>query len=257
MMPQHADTAAHRSPKEGKKSASKKKNRPRQDAGLVNVPPNPPLVPLPKNPQLSIPGGERKGAGRSYAAKERAKADAIFASTSSHWYAGAAFDRSPAANTLPKPTKLLSRSPARAFPQPIESDGDTTFKDKARLASSCPSSSHLYMREEAFPGTIPHGPIARDRERQEQFQRGSKTEQGSPPTSSQVSISSEDLKAKSKDLLKMLRSSQANGATPVPFDPAIARATPRRPPPSPEQGVGKSDELDEMTRQVRKLLNIS
>jgi len=73
---------------------------------------------------------------------ERAKADAVLASTSSRWYAGAAFDRSPAANTLPRPTRLLSKSPSKDCGG-NKADGREVDSGKvmgASLATSCPQS---------------------------------------------------------------------------------------------------------------------
>lgn len=238
---------------EGKKGSGgkkKSKGRSRQQGDKpVNAPPAPSVIHPPKHaaPQLPIPtaggggGGERRGASHGTVAKERAKADAIFASTSSHWYAGAAFDRSPAASTLPKPTRLLSRSPTRMLPPP-------------QLATSCPSSSASSASQHYLVGRppLPAG--------------GVKTEAGRP-LSTVTSPGQGESQTKSRDLLSMLRSAQPTTASAAPLDPAIAHVTPRKPsPPSPSaagrqdddsNGARQRQELDEMTRQVRRLLNIS
>ena len=141
-----------------------------------------------------------------HAARERAKADALFASTSSHWYAGAAFDRSPAANTLPRPTRLLNRT-------------DEQF------ATSYPTSSMIeYVTTPA----------------------GSRTRGDSPPL--RGGNDNEELREKSRELLRMLKSNGDPVETKSNGEPVKTKSTA-----SPSSG----EDLEEMTRQVRKLLNLS
>lgn len=248
-MPTQSSTAASvPSGGEGKKGGGGKKRtkgRTRQQGDKpVNAPPVPSAIPSPKHaaPRLPIPtaAGERRGTSHGTVAKERAKADAILASTSSHWYAGAAFDRSPAASTLPKPTRLLSRSPTRMLPP--------------QLATSCPSSS-------ASSG---HHYVAQDVGRPPLSASGAKTKPTNRPAP--ATSPGHEVQDKSRDLLSMLRSAQpAAAAALTPPDPAIAHVTPRKlsPPSAAVQqdddssGARQRQELDEMTRQVRRLLNIS
>lgn len=77
--------------------------------------------------------------GRETAAKARERADAIFASTSSQWYAGAAFDRSPATHMLPHPTRLLA---ARE-----QGKSHEIVSSKGQLAKSCPQNEPLFFEK--------------------------------------------------------------------------------------------------------------
>ncbi|PJF19804.1 hypothetical protein PSACC_00443 [Paramicrosporidium saccamoebae] len=175
-------------PTKGKKKQKKKRqNRTEQ------TPPRSMSVPTGKQPLPPL----QPARPTIMQAKERAMADALFASSSSQWYAGAAFDRSPAANTLPRPTRLLTKSPTKEEGQNV-------------MASSCPVSSILAERTSlTSPGT--------------------RTRMPTPPMDS-------NLRQKSRDLLNLLRS-----------EPQAVTV----------QDKSKSEDLEEMTRQVRKLLNIS
>jgi hypothetical protein len=153
-----------------------------------------------------------------YAARERAKADALFASTSSHWYAGAAFDRSPAANTLPRPTRLLN-------------------KTDEQLATSCPTSS-----------IVGHVTPA-----------GSRTRGDSPPL--REGNGDEELREKSRELLRMLKSTTCDPTTSTSSDPVKLKSTcdfvKSRQPAESSTTPTSGEDLEEMTRQIRKLLNLS
>jgi hypothetical protein len=178
-------------PAKGKKKQKKKKQ-----GRTAQTPPKSMPVPTGKQP-IPPPQPARPTIMQ---AKERAMADALFASTSSHWYAGAAFDRSPAANTLPRPTRLLTKSPSKG-------EG---MMGPTGMASSCPASSVLAERTSlSSPGT--------------------RTRMPTPPMDS-------NLRQKSKDLLNLLRSEPQAVAV---------------------QDKKENEDLEEMTRQVRKLLNIS
>lgn len=146
-----------------------------------------------RTPAKSIP--QFKLQGTIPGNRGRAKADELFASSSSQWYAGAAFDRSPDANTLPKPTKLLSAQ-------------------SASLASSCPTAPSVLQREQLL---LMDG-------------------QGKAKTRMPTPLMSATMQQKSKDLLSLIR------------------AEPR---PPVQSSKAKDEELEEMTRQVRKLLNLS
>lgn len=176
---------------------------------------------------------------------ERAKADAIIASTSSQWYAGAAFDRSPDAESLPRPSKLfLSKSPTSlrtlntSFSRPVA-------EDEAVLATSCPPSTHLCDRSIYDETPKEDGPRM------------------SPLTGDPCQT--EDLQAKSRDLLNMLRGGPSRMTVDhLPSSPSISSS-------SGDKTLSKdsddgsnatrtttlSKDLEEMTLHVRKLLNLS
>lgn len=167
----------------------------------------------------------------------RAKADAVFASTSLHWYAGAAFDRSPAAHTLPHPTKLLATRESSTMAAKRERTEDPATR---LMATSCPSSD---PNPRSTPPLVSRG--------------RSKTRVASPEQRSQV-----DLQAKSQDLLRILKGDKARTE--------IMKEAPKNPSVSPlareatclqddnigtENAAGDRD-VNELTRQVRRLLNL-
>lgn len=179
--------------------------------------------PRPTPPRPPRPGG--KGHHQNdWSATNRAKADAILASTSSHWYAGAAFDRSPAAHTLPRPTRLLAaREDHVSAVAPTRQEKEDTLRQL--MGTSCPSSG-------AGPAPLVTG-------------GGSKTHVASPEQRSQG-----DLRAKSQDLLRMLR-----GGEPEATEARGLATSPAREAPAPP-GEANSRGVEELTRQVRKLLNL-
>lgn len=207
-------------------------------------------------------------------AKERAKADALIASTSSLWYAGAAFDRSPDAHTLPKPTKLLSdpqEAPSNKSPSPLSTSSHSHSHslstavarnvETTSLATSYPTPSRLADRALMRPTQI------------------------ATPPSNKGQASGGDLRMQPRDLPHMLRNgnqqSPPTGTSGRPAEPdprprsmsqrgvatatvtatatATVTAVPSSPSPSSRSttATSRSEDLEEMTRQVRKLLNIS
>lgn len=188
--------------------------------------------PRPTDPSKA--GGKNHNQG-DWNVSSRAKADAIFASTSLHWYAGAAFDRSPAAHTLPHPTKLLA---TRKSPTEME----TTNKDDniitRIMATSCPSSG-------PNSGSAPLT-----------GEGGSKTRVASPEQRSRA-----DLRAKSQDLLRMLKGGEAEIMRRE--EAKSPSVLPRAREVSGLQGdnvgtenVASDRDVNELTRQVRRLLNL-
>lgn len=195
-------------------------------------------------------GHRPRNTGGRMLAKERAKADAVIASTSSLWYAGAAFDRSPEAHTLPKPTRLLStqqaavldKTPSLLALSPSASSQASENGNVLGLATSCPAASkHL------GPGT--------KTTRSSQLSR-----QASSETDRVVLTEPVDLKTKSRDLLSMLRNGnqkvpQTNVQGPQTHHDRLPRSLVSLT--TAHSGASSSDDLEEMTRQVRKLLNIT
>lgn len=181
------------------------------------------------------PAPSRSGRGhgqRDWSATSRAKADAILANTSSQWYAGAAFDRSPAAHTLPHPTKLLATRGTAATALPETDRGDPSAQ---LMATSCPSSS---------PGSV--APVRSG---------GSRTHVASPEQRSQA-----ELRAKSQDLLRMLKGGRGGAAevghskSPVP-SPSHGTVGPSHGADG-TKGATDGGDVEELTRQVRQLLNL-
>jgi hypothetical protein len=193
-------------PKKVKNKQKKRHNKPAQV-----LPKNEPKsVPIPKGKKAPVHTDNRSGGAQ---AKERARADALFASTSSQWYAGAAFDRSPDANTLPRPTRLL----------PSGAD---------LMASSCPTTTGLKER----------GGLG-------EKSAGTKTRLSTPP------MDEDDDLRKAKVPMGRSRSgaSRSDGKAGTDLEPRPQRVVAS----SHVQDTEKDEDLEEMTRQVRKLLNLS
>lgn len=209
-------------------------------------PKTPPVmsVPLPANNRISNSHTPVKfSRGNIMEPRERAKADAVFASTSSQWYAGAAFDRSPDASTLPHPTRLLVKSPPKM--------------EERLLATSCPSSIAL----------------ANTGRKNFDHRGGTRTRIPTPPLESSFSFNpplsipeEEPLKSKHSFNSSQTPPTHSKSASAIILPsssrvedrPRVANSTiqfPGTAPPPPSQT--SPEELEEMAKQVRRLLNIS